>query len=625
MNNMDNEYKAILQEFEVEEQIERPETKLTGVDADAIPVIIDIGYYTSPRFWGKNSDSDNDTLQFMINMATFEANNISISDKGTIFQRWDITQGNDGYIDDNARRHIRRAICLITDVFENGDYDRTKGSYSFTLPGMSVSQSTSENNLVIPQAAINELIAAGFHLAPYATDVTDDTNKCITDIDTDFYRPGNEELCTPITIAQADTRYVAKYQQDGIFNTIATINDRRMVEFKRLQDIDTTGLQAEFAKKILDPISMIYKQINEFDISYWDGLTKEQIYNAIQAAGTIWKPDIVYRKDFVVMFVDADESGYKFAKSKIDNNIGNNPNTSPDAWEILPADPQEIQAIIDYLINYIDNLPKVQYFSEFVGGLGLFADSSSYQQYNRNAEIDDSWWQDVNIPFAFENEVNTFTQTQKFDRIIEAGQPNGRQAYFLPRNNSGKTPLKVGNSPGNDDKRFDIDLENRSRILNAPTPNSSGEVANKQYVDNAKTSAISESQSYTNNKASDTLSRANSFTTMELNNYYNKTISDSRFARKPTLFKTWNITYANRAGEDQADGGKIRFYKWRLTGISAVKFDALVWNFETFGDERYHTWSVVLDSTNNNQAWLYITSLTPWTSINATLKLYSID
>ncbi len=75
---------------------------------------------------------------------------------------------------------------MITDVFENSDYDRTKGSYSFSLPGMSVSQSNSENNLVIPQAAINALVEAGFHLAPYSTEPTREMRPNITDPLTDF-------------------------------------------------------------------------------------------------------------------------------------------------------------------------------------------------------------------------------------------------------------------------------------------------------------------------------------------------------------------------------------------------------------------------------------------------------
>lgn len=635
--NIDNEYKAILQEFEAEEAIERPETRLTGVEGDEIPAIIDIGYYTSPRYWGKNTDSDNDTLQFMINMATFEANNISISDTGTIFERWNITQGNAGYIDNEARKHIRRAICLITDVFENSDYDRTKGSYSFTLPGMSVSQSTSENNLVIPQAAINELIAAGFLLAPYATDITDKANDCITQVDTDFWGPGNEELCTPISIATGDVRYVRQLQPNSLKGSIATINERHMVEFKLIADIiENEDIRLEKAKTILDPLTGEYKPINAFNVNYFGGWTIEQITNAIIASNTRYNPDYDYKMGFIILDIRPDGT-FGWYESIKEPNKGHPPATSPEYWRELPSAPVDINLIVEqlkpFIVEEVSNevssqlsaLSTIEYISEGLGEVIIFNTAGDYETYKNNMEVDNSYFETLNLSLVQTDQVNTYTQTQKFDRIIEMGQPSGDQAYILPRKNDGKTILRLGNSPGNNNKRFDVNLEDRSYIFNSPDPNQPQDVANKRYVDNAKTSAINESRSYTDTKSTDALNSAKSFTTMELNNYYNKTLSDSRYARKPVYFKSWNITYSNRAGEDQADGGKIRFYKWRLDGISAVKFDALVWNFETFGDERYHTWSVSLDSTNNNQAWLYITCLTPWTDIRATLKLYSID
>ena len=78
---------ASLEQEQTEEEkapIVRPEST---IEADPIPVIIDIGYYTSPLHFGKRSETDNDTLQFYINTASIEINRISVSNYGTIFER----------------------------------------------------------------------------------------------------------------------------------------------------------------------------------------------------------------------------------------------------------------------------------------------------------------------------------------------------------------------------------------------------------------------------------------------------------------------------------------------------------------------------------------------------------
>lgn len=195
-------------------EVIRPVTSIGNVEQDAIPQLIDVGYYTDPKYWGKISDNDNDTIQFYINMATLEANNISYSLTGTIFERWDILPNLAGYIEPTNKTRIRRAIALITDVFENADFDRTKGSYSLSLPGMSVSQSGEGTNLTVPQAAINELINAGFHLAPYSTEPSIN-NKPTDYVETDFFRVGNDEMENNITYQTGDGRYVRQFQESA--------------------------------------------------------------------------------------------------------------------------------------------------------------------------------------------------------------------------------------------------------------------------------------------------------------------------------------------------------------------------------------------------------------------------
>lgn len=106
-----------------------------------------------------------------------------------------------------------------------------------------------------------------------------------------------------------------------------------------------------------------------------------------------------------------------------------------------------------------------------------------------------SWQSDIThnfvLPVGFNGSETKFYRgfnsvgNVKLWRITELGQDTGTEAYILPRKDTGKSTLKLGNSTKNDDKRYDINLENRSRILNALDPVADGEVANKRYVDNA--------------------------------------------------------------------------------------------------------------------------------------------
>lgn len=100
------------------------------------------------------------------------------------------------------------------------------------------------------------------------------------------------------------------------------------------------------------------------------------------------------------------------------------------------------------------------------------------------AKWDNNVFQNVTIAgaTAFTGTVG-ISNTTKLWRITELGQDNGSDAYILPRKATGKSTLKLGNSTNNDDKRYDINLENRSRILNALDPVADTEVANKRYVD----------------------------------------------------------------------------------------------------------------------------------------------
>lgn len=80
------EIKEILESLENKERKPRPKTNV-GTEADKIPIIIDIGYYTGLEYWGKQTETAEETLQFYINTATIHIDRLSNSEFGTIFDR----------------------------------------------------------------------------------------------------------------------------------------------------------------------------------------------------------------------------------------------------------------------------------------------------------------------------------------------------------------------------------------------------------------------------------------------------------------------------------------------------------------------------------------------------------
>lgn len=80
----------------------------------------------------------------------------------------------------------------------------------------------------------------------------------------------------------------------------------------------------------------------------------------------------------------------------------------------------------------------------------------------------------------------TFTGDTALSRVTAIGDATRGDAFFLPNKATGKSILYTGNSAFNDDKRFDIDLQSRSKLMNVPNPTQNGDATNKEYVDAIK-------------------------------------------------------------------------------------------------------------------------------------------
>lgn len=308
---------------------------------------------------------------------------------------------------------IKQAFVEQTQYNINLGNDYTQGGGSYSMGNVNASFSRPENRdifapmveYLLQQARVLDL--QDFLVETNTTTTSNTSGSPIVDYD-----------CKCLTENYANLTYLKKYQPDADVGRIATINNAHIITFEPIQNVFDNGGGLK-AKEVWDPVAQVYKQINQFDISYWNGLTKQQIYNAIYESGVVWNEHIPYKQDWVVMFQLNDGSGmYKYAKSLIDNNLGHNPNTSPNEWEILPVSPVDMNVLYNYIDNKINSLPQIKYISEANGEVLQFTSTSDYEAYKTTMGVDDSYFENLNDNVAYVNKSNTFTQPQNFNSNV---------------------------------------------------------------------------------------------------------------------------------------------------------------------------------------------------------------
>lgn len=364
---------------------------------------------------------------------------------------------------------IKQAFVEQTQYNINLGNDYTQGGGSYSMGNVNASFSRPENRdifapmveYLLQQARVLDLqdflIETNTNTIP-----TNTSGSPIVDYD-----------CKCLSENYANLTYLKKYQPDADVGRVATINNAHIITFEPIQKVfdDGGGLKA---KEVWDPVAQVYKQINQFDISYWNGLTKQQIYDAIYESGIVWNEHIPYQQDWVVMFQVNDGSGmYKYAKSLIDNNLGHNPNTSPNQWEILPVSPADMNALYNYIDNKINSLPQINYISEANGEVLTFNSPSDYEAYKTTMGVDDSYFETINDNVAYVNKSNTFSKNQDFYGDITICHNSA--------NNYGALILNGG----------DIFL-NGGKINNIPNPTQDGDAVNLKYLNDNATIPIME-------------------------------------------------------------------------------------------------------------------------------------
>lgn len=340
---------------------------------------------------------------------------------------------------------IKQAFIEQTQYNINLGNDYTQGGGSYSMGNVNASFSRPEGrDIFAPMVEYLLQQARVLDLQDFLVESKTNTNT--NGIET----PALDYDCKCLTENYANLTYLKKYQPDANVGRVATVNNANIITFEPVQKVfdDAGGLKA---KEIWDPVEQIYKQINQFDISYWNGLTKQQVYNAIYASGVVWNPHIPYQQDWVVMFQLNDGTRqYKYAKSLIANNLGNDPNNSPNAWEVLPISSVEMEVIFNYIDNKINSLPQVNYLSEGNGEILQFTSTSDFETYKTTMGVDDSYFENVNDNVAYVNQRNNFTEPQFFFENIVLNSVN-------------------------------IIMRGVSKITNLPAPTEDGDAVNLKY------------------------------------------------------------------------------------------------------------------------------------------------
>lgn len=303
------------------------------------------------------------------------------------------------------------------------------------------------------------------------------------------------------------------------------------------------------AKTIWDPIDQVYKLINQFNVEYFGGLTKDQIYSAINASGTSWNATFSYRKDFVVIFVDS-SNALGWYQSLQDNNIGHNPETETTWWKKLPTPIVDINDIILQITPYLDQEitkkvdAEIQKYStqsvgEYEGTVFKFTDDNAFNTFiAHNPKLTANMFEDV--PFDYYTKSETDAANQQLNTKLQSIDSNINTNTQNITNNTGKISTNATNITNIDNKLNNVisGLQN-GNLINYTGAWSSSKTYNigqcVTYNDKWYVSNLNNNTNHTPQSTSDTWWEILSEPSINLTDYYTKVESDNRFLLKTMI------------------------------------------------------------------------------------------
>ena len=229
---------------------------------------------------------------------------------------------------------------------------------------------------------------------------------------------------------------------------------------------------ANNANKVWDTKNQMFKFLSEFPISYFDGLTKQEIYNAIAASDKTIQQDIAYQKGWTGLGLKDNKKGiYTWYESLIDNNLANTPPyLHPNAWKELPINPIDLSIIINYVKEYLDGLKGGSLRVEGNSETKVFKTQEDYEKYKEAFGLVDSDFQDL------EQEYYTKQETYNKQEVDSKEQNLNQEIETI--NNELDTCAKLDQ----DNTFVANNTFNNPIVIGTPTNNN--HATTKEYVDN---------------------------------------------------------------------------------------------------------------------------------------------
>lgn len=167
---------------------------------------------------------------------------------------------------------------------------------------------------------------------------------------------------------------------------------------------------AENAKKIWEPRDQVYRFIDTFPISYWNGMTRDEIYNAIYATGILWDPHLEYKKGWITQKVN--KKNVLVWYQALQDNTGLDPELNPQYWKKLSTQDIDINAIVQQITPQIEALvsqevmrqlgllPLVELKEESKDQILTFKDINDFNAYKTANNLTDQDFEDFVPPIT---------------------------------------------------------------------------------------------------------------------------------------------------------------------------------------------------------------------------------
>lgn len=345
---------------------------------------------------------------------------------------------------------MQEAMIVQTQYMLNLGNDLTQGGGSYSIGNVNASWSRPNTREVIAPG-VHKLLnnARVYELQDFGIKKVDN-NNCKKSCYIDRY---SQE---PITRAIGDKRYVKVEQGEQARGNIAIVNNNGMVEFANPNEVQFNNYNADKIKDWHTNDYLTIDKITDMLLRGQDlygvhsGVERGEIYHLLAQAQMNWNPEYPYKKDQIWDFAfNTNGKWTVITFLALRDNINKPPLTSNEDWVqlgIVNANIDEIAKIVydrvkididnqfGEIQNDIDNefetikqeidnkLTPINYVSDYSSEIFSFENENDYQNFLTNANIDDSYFKDIDKPeriIFYAGEVKLFETKQQAIELMQ--------------------------------------------------------------------------------------------------------------------------------------------------------------------------------------------------------------